>query len=208
MKVALLLAGCLVAFGCSGGGLNDAQVTLIEAGEGDDIVPELTTDAYARWTYLVEPGDGSHSTAEDTWYDGLVQLPNGIVANRYVSSLQVVYQVIDDDGIFYWGSSDGDLMEKALCTVLLPLRLNREWVTGDADRPDWYRFKVDAVEPIETPAGRFMAARVSQLNTKTQQVVSRWYAQGVGMVQRYTQNDNGTMVHTILLRYVDPKEAP
>lgn len=206
MKVALILLGCVIALGCSAGGLTHAQVTLIEEGEGDAIVTELTTDTYARWTYLIDEGNGSPSIAEDTWYDGLVELPNGIVANRYVSPMQVVYQVIDDDGVFYWGSSDGDLFEKALCTVYLPLRLGREWTTGDEDTPDWYRYKVDAVEPIETPAGRFMTARVSQLNTRTQQVVSRWYAQGVGMVQRYTKTDDGT-VHTILLRYVDPKET-
>ncbi len=200
LLAAVLAASTLVGCGPpSGDGL--AIFELLKEGDGEPLITGENLSDTARWTYAVRNEANSISQSQDAYYNGSVTLENGVTALRYVTALQVVYEEINERGKYYWGSSDGDLREHPIVQLSYPLKLGKEWTTGIEEEPKLYLFRVEAAEPIETPAGSFMATRVSQLNTDTTEIVTRWIVQGVGMVQRYGNNDQGVKVHTSLLRY-------
>lgn len=197
------LAGLLIVALHAACGGSTTVVSIKSPGSGGDLVTRLPFSDAARWTYAISdsaPANGSQYLS-DSYFEGTVLL-NGVRCGRYVTELEVAYYEQTPDAYLYWGTDNGDVFATPLTTLSFPLRLGREWVTGDAEHPDWYRYLVSAVEPIQTPAGTFDAARVDMLNTRTQERVSRWYADGVGMVQRWGYSDlDGTVVSTVLLRF-------
>jgi hypothetical protein len=207
MRASLLL-GALFCAACGPPSSEGFAVfELLNAGEGEPLLTRLNFSPAARWTYAVSDAEGGVYESSDTFYSGTVTLENGVVAQRYVTGLQVIYQEETEAGQYLWGSSDGDLFERPITQLSYPLRTNREWKTGTVETPDLYRYKVERVETLETPAGRFEAIRVLQLNTDTTDLVTRWYVEDVGMVQRFGKDDVGNIVQTQLLRYNAPGGA-
>jgi hypothetical protein len=207
VRRALLLSAWLCAACGPPSSEGFAVFELINAGEGEPLLRHLNFSQVARWTYAISDVKNDQFYAEDTFYSGTVTLENGVVANRYVTGLQVIYQEETEAGQYLWGSSDGDLFERPITQLSYPLRANREWKTGTVETPDLYRYRVERVETLETPAGTFVATRVLQLNTDTTELVTRWYVEDVGMVQRYGKNDKGDIVQTQLLRYQAPGDS-
>ncbi len=192
---------CLLA-GCAPSGSGAAIFSLKNVGSGPDLMTRQAFGPDARWTFIVDEGTGpSGQTISDAYFEGEVDV-NGVRCGRYVTDLQVVYLEQTPDGLYNWGSSDGDIYPTPFTLVSYPLRLDREWYSGNEKYPKWYRYLVSAVEPIQTPAGLFQAARVDQLNTRTQERVSRWYVQNIGLVQRFGYSDlSSDIVSTTLLRF-------
>jgi hypothetical protein len=201
MKRLIVLLG--VVAGCSGGSASQALVEVVKEGDGDAVVSSLSTGLGTRWTYAVT--EDTQTTVAEVLDDGLMTLPNGAVVHREITPAaqapQTGYYAQEASGTYYWGSSDGDLFDTPLCTVSLPLKLNREWTSSTDAHPGWYRFRVEAVEDIQTPAGRFHTARLVQWNTRSGAFVTRWYADRVGMVQRVGPGASSTDAQTLLLNF-------
>ncbi len=102
------------------------------------------------------------------------------------------------EGEFVWGGSS-DLSSGGILQIKLPLKQDLEWETADEKGTPWYRYRVEAIERIDTPAGTFTTARTLQLNLRDSSSVTRWYADEVGLVQRN---------NSVLLRYQLTREAP
>ncbi len=187
----------LIACGPPGGSAVSV-FTLKQGGDGPDLVKHINRSPSARWLYQVTVS--GFSSASENYFEGTVQIPDGPVVDRLVTETQVVYQEQSDSGQYYWGSSDGDLLQHPLVTLSYPLKVNRAWSTGTAAFPEWYQYSVEAVEKVETPAGTFDAARVVQFNSRANSTVTRWYVDDLGLVQRSAETGNGVST-TLLLSY-------
>lgn len=179
------------------GGASISIFSLTTPGEGEDVMKHLHDAPADRRLYAVF---ADLVTAGETYFDGTVQIPGGPLASRYVTEGQVIYQEQTAEGLYYWGSSSGDLMATPLVELSYPLKLNRAWTTGTATYPRWYQYRVEAVETVETPAGTFKTARVVMHNSRAYSTVTRWYADEIGLVQREAISPDST-VKTVLLHY-------
>jgi len=171
---------------------------LASPGDGEDLVKHIHDSPGDRRLYAVL---AETMSAAETYYDGMVQIPGGPLASRYVTEGQTLYQEQTAEGLYYWGSSGGDLLVNPLVELSYPLKLNRAWSTGDSIYPRWYQYRVEAIETIETPAGTFRTARVVMYNTRANSTVTRWYADEIGLVQREARAPPDSLIKTVLLRY-------
>jgi len=82
----------------------------------------------------------------------------------------------------------------------LPLEVGRRAPPGDGDRPG---YEVEALEPIDVPAGHFEALRCALRTPQSESVL--WIAPGVGVV-RETQGSPGRKpeIERVLVRYRIP----
>ncbi len=197
-RVALALV-LILTVNCGGASGPVASIFALKSGgSGDSIVTRINTREGSRWLYRVETGN--IGTSSENFYQGTVQIPDGPLVPRLVTESQVVFQEQNESGQYYWGSSDGDLLETPLVTLSYPLKLDRRWSTGTKLFPEWYQYSVEGVETVETPAGTFQAARLVQFNSRSNQTVTRWYAESIGLVARKAETGNG-ITTTLLLRY-------
>lgn len=197
-----VLSACLL--GCGPSGSTAAIFRLTNPGEGPALVTHLDESTTSSWVYLVSTS-GQPGTISQSHYLEPVQLPEGPVVSRYVTDTQIVFQEQTADGKYYWGSSDGDVLDAPLVELSYPLRLHRTWTTGNENFPDWYQYSVDGVDEVQTPAGHFTAARLLQFNSRANTTVTRWYVERIGLVQRFA-SDRAGATQTQLLSFQG--EAP
>lgn len=199
MRVASLAWVVLCMTGCGGASGSIASIFSLKAGgDGENIVTRINTSEGSRWLYRVQTGKSPSSS--ENYYQGTVQIPDGPLMPRLITESQVVFQEQNESGQYYWGSSDGDLLETPLVTLSYPLKLNRKWSTGTKLFPEWYQYSVEGLETVETPAGTFQAARLVQFNSRSNQTVTRWYVESIGLVARQAESGFG-FTTTLLLRY-------
>lgn len=196
------LLGLLVGCGPAGNAEQRARVKLIAEGEGEPVVTALDHQPGLRLTYELRTSPALVSVSETWWKQGFT-LDNGVAVDVQVSDDEDTYFEHRATGRYLWGGNVTGALDPPLLQVRLPLRVGTEWETGDEATPGWYHYRVERAEQFETAAGVFTTARVYQLNTKSAQAVTRWYANGLGMVGRSSGD-----VTTRLVRFVRPLEAP
>ena len=191
--VVALSALWLLACGPAGA----AKFTVVNPGKGDAVVTNINHAIGSRFTYgLME--DGKLTPLEgDGVYTRKVTLTGGAEVVVYSTPDDDVYLQFDGDDEYTWGSTT-DLADSPVLSLKLPLKQDLEWETADQNGTPFYRYRVEAIERVAVPAGTFLTARTVQLNLRQKTVVTRWYTQEVGMVQRN---------NSVLLRYSLAQEA-
>lgn len=190
----------LIALSACGPSATQASKFKVHAdGTGEAIVQGLDTTPGTRFTMAITSAGAPVPTppSVETGYAPGLTLDNGAHVEVFVTESQDLYLETNADGQFLWGADDTGVLASPLLQIRLPLRQGTSWETGDSATPGWYRYDTEAIEPLDTPAGTFTTARVLQTNTKTGEVVTRWYADRVGMVKRH-----GNGLDTVLLRAV------
>ncbi len=175
-----LVCGAVALLSACGGGASVAPHEMISEGTGDEVVKTLGFVEGARWTYA-DPATQKQVTEERI--EGTAQYA-GHVLLRHVSETNLRLLEMVPEGQLFWGSTADGMTDPPLLLVSLPLRAGREWTTHSTARAMNLRCRVAAVETLETPAGRFLTARVEMTNLATLSVSQRWYADGVGLVQQ------------------------
>jgi hypothetical protein len=177
----------MLAVACAPSAASRAVSEVTAPGDGPVLLASLPSAPGVRLTYLITreaPDSGVAPDRQEAFYGTPATLPDGTPVSRYVTPLEVVYQQIDDTALTVWGSSVDGVLEHPQVLLSYPLKAGRRWTSGDPSTPAWYKFQVEGIEEVTTPAGRFDAVRVNMLNTKTNESVQRWYAPGVGLVVR------------------------
>ncbi len=184
---------------CGPSATQASKFKVLSAGTGDAVVKGLDTTPGTRFTMAITSNPAPLVTppAVETAYAPGFTLDNGAHVEVFVTETQDLYLETNADGQFLWGAHDTGVLEAPLLQIRLPLQQGTSWETGDQATPGWYRYDTEAIEPLDTPAGTFTTARVLQTNTKTGEVVTRWYADQVGLVKRH-----GNGLDTVLLRVV------
>lgn len=195
----VLLALAAAASACGPSGSSASTVKVLSDGDGDAVVKTLDATPGLRLEYVVAGSSLAVPTASEVSFAPPFQLTNGVTVAVMVTDTEDVYVEEAAGGRYFWGADDTGLLDTPLLEVKLPLKANTEWETGDAATPNWYRYRVEAVEALELPGGSFTTARLLQVNTKTGDRVTRWYAERVGLVAR-----RGNGLETKLTRVTAP----
>jgi hypothetical protein len=195
----LMCVFLLLSCGPGPGGAGKAKFTILNEGKGDAVVTNINRSIGSRFSFALLDMGKLKGLGADSAYTRNITLEQGANVVVYSTHDEDVYIESASDGDFIWGGSLGILSAPQL-NVRLPLKQDLEWETADENGVPFYRFKVEAIERIDVPAGTFVTARTLQINLKGGGApVTRWYAEDVGLVQRN---------ESILLRYQLNSEAP
>lgn len=198
-RLQLSLTVVFLACGPGPGGAGKAKFTILNEGKGDPVVTKINRQIGSRFSFALLQMGKLQGLGADTFYTKNITLDQGANVVVYSTPDEDVYIESASEGDFIWGGSSGVLTAPQL-NVRLPLKQDSEWETADENGVPFYRFRVEAIERIDVPAGTFMAARTLQINLKGGGApVTRWYAEEVGLVQRN---------ESILLRYELNRGAP
>ena len=168
-RVALALV-LILTVNCGGASGPVASIFALKSGgSGDSIVTRINTREGSRWLYRVETGN--IGTSSENFYQGTVQIPDGPLVPRLVTESQVVFQEQNESGQYYWGSSDGDLLETPLVTG--PFLTGKKFTAVDAFfAPVAFRVQTYGLE-LTGPAASLTAALLELPAMK------QWYAESL-----------------------------
>ncbi len=175
--------GLFVMLAACGPGAGNAKYVIINGGTGDDVVKTINTTVGSRYTFGLVQDQVLRGLGADSAYTRRTTLSQGPEVVVYSTTDEDVYLEPTADGQLTWGGSSG-VLASAILSIKLPLKQDLEWETYDEKGVAFYRYRVEAVERVDVPAGTFLTARTVQLNLRTSTSVTRWYADEVGLVQR------------------------
>jgi hypothetical protein len=195
----------VLTLACGPSGTANAKFTIVNQGTGEPLVSKINHAIGTRYTYAVLQSDATDPTkvtvnglSGDAVYTRKITLDQGPEVLVYSTPLEDVYIEVVPDGELTWGGNT-QIASAPILNLKLPLKQDLEWETSDEKGTPFYRFRVEASERIDVPAGTFQTARVLQSNLRQGTSVTRWFAEEVGMVQRN---------NSVLLRYELNREAP
>jgi hypothetical protein len=174
---------CLVLLLLCACGSGVGRYSVINGGTGDAVVSTINTTVGSRFTFGLLVDQKLQGLGADSAYTRHITLTSGDDVVVYTTGDEDVYVESTGDGQLTWGGSSG-VVASPILSIKLPLKQDLEWETYDEKGVPFYRYRVEAVERVDVPAGTFLTARTLQLNLRTSTSVTRWYADEVGLVQR------------------------
>jgi hypothetical protein len=97
-----------------------------------------------------------------------------------------------------WLANGDKILQTPVPILKLPIQVGDSWEMKPAKgQIVTYKFKVVGEEELDLPAGKFKTVRVEWTLVELEITVTRWFAQGIGMVKSQHRDDNGEHVSVL-----------